>query len=972
MSSFAAMSAPALFGFALFLSSALLFWVQPMVGRTLLPHLGGSPVAWSACLVYFQTTLLAGYVYAGLLHRFRGLRWQPVLHLLLMSVAIILCFAGVFGDRMLLELAPRLTDLENWPIVSTLCLLVVVIGVPFFALAAVTPLVQRWFAQTEHPKASDPYYLFVASNLGGLMALVIYPLMIEPFAPLAAQWLSWKLAVTALGVLLLMTALAAWRSPRNPEFEPAPPPSDPEAPVVPRLIGRGPATVGRRFYWLFASALPVGLLMGVTDFLTLEVAPTPILWMLPLALYLLAFSQAFARFSPIVEGNLATRLSLQILLGVTLTFVVGLLVIVLTNVNQARQQDEVAIMFVWCWFFIMLMLTPFSWIWFLQPLSVIALVFVQGNLTRSPGLHPGLMLVYLGSFYLTVRLCVGMLANDRPAAPALTTYYAWIGLGGLVGGLFQLVVAPLIFRRAYLEYSLLAALACTLRAAWVPHGFSDWLLCLALFARKKDDAPSPWPGRIARGFDVGIAVLAAVYIGCVLLLRYQLQFVNSIFADIPLMLALAAALTLIVRPLRSGLALTAVVALCWIGQDSQRSDTKTIVQQRTSFGLLRVDERVQEIRPINDPAGAPQPRRFTERSVMHSTTNHGMCIVDPPELLRYPTTYYHRKGPVGLVMHNMQWVKPQRERFPPWQAADWFIKDRDNARDDFRMAASLVGMMAMPTGASMTPLDPVVTNQPYAMVGLGTGTLFTYARPYQWVDAYELDPAVIALSTQTPAGEKTPVFHYYQSARQRGVQASIIPGDARRSLRKSGREGFYHVIFVDAFNSDAVPSHLCTVEAMELYFDKLAPDGVVCFHASNRHVDLGSVLFQTARRLNLQSINLRINTQNRDDPALFASEWVVIGRNAAALERWTKDEAFAWHEIVRAPPNNRDGQVRFSPRLAWTDQKTSVLTAVRPSAGWSLLIYGMLVVILIFGIVLGLIEIGVAMMPRSMARPVRK
>src|ERR1051325_1350110 len=207
MSSFAVMWAPIVFGFALFLGSGLLFMVQPMIGKSLLPHLGGTPLAWNVCLVFFQATLLAGYIYADLLHCFRGMRWQPWMQLLLMALAILLCFAGVFGDDMLNNLLPRLTSVEDWPIVSTLAVLVVTIGLPFFALAAVSPLVQRWFAHLDHPKASDPYFLFVASNLGGLTALVVYISVIEPNAPLSAQWLSWKLAATALGLTLFLTAL---------------------------------------------------------------------------------------------------------------------------------------------------------------------------------------------------------------------------------------------------------------------------------------------------------------------------------------------------------------------------------------------------------------------------------------------------------------------------------------------------------------------------------------------------------------------------------------------------------------------------------------------------------------------------------------------------------------------------------------------------------------------------------------------
>src|ERR1019366_1222416 len=131
---------------------------------------------------------------------------------------------------------------------------------------------------------------------------------------------------------------------------------------------------------------------------------------------------------------------------------------------------------------------------------------------------------------------------------------------------------------------------------------------------------------------------------------------------------------------------------------------------------------------------------------------------------------------------------------PANQNADFWIRQNpDNAKGDARLAVSLIGMAG--------PFEQLVatwSQPPIAIVGLGTGSLYTYARPYQWADAYVLDPAIIALSTQDP-----PVFHYFQSAQKRGVNGKIIPGDARRSLARSERDGFYHVLFVDAFNSDA-------------------------------------------------------------------------------------------------------------------------------------------------------------------------
>src|SRR5262249_28043396 len=153
-----------------------------------------------------------GCVHADLLHRFRGLRWQPWVHLLLMTLAVTLCFVGLFGDEVLEQIAPRLTSMDAWPILTTVCLLIVTMALPLMALSALPPLLQRWFAHLDHPKSSDPYFLLTASSLGGLAALVIYALLIEPFTPLYAQWLSWKLAATAVAVMVFLTALCAWRS----------------------------------------------------------------------------------------------------------------------------------------------------------------------------------------------------------------------------------------------------------------------------------------------------------------------------------------------------------------------------------------------------------------------------------------------------------------------------------------------------------------------------------------------------------------------------------------------------------------------------------------------------------------------------------------------------------------------------------------------------------------------------------------
>lgn len=988
MSSVAAMWSPVLFGGALFLSSGLLFLIQPMVGRTLLPHLGGNALAWNACLVFFQATLLAGYVYAALLHRFRGLRWQPWVHLLLLGGAIFFSFAGLFGDQLLKDLSPRFTGLDTSPVFSTLCLLVIAVGVPTFALAAVGPLVQRWFAHLDHPRASDPYFLFVASNLGAQAALVIYPAFIETNAPMVAQWLSWKLAATALGVLLFLVAFCAWRSPRNVEMEPPTKADDPNAPAVPKLIGRGPATTRRGLFWMAAAALPVGLMMAMTDYLTLDVAPAPMLWGLPFALYLLAFSQSFARYTPLAHGGNAFRWILQIMIGL---FLAGGLFIITTIVvvDAGRERDEGVLAVFLVIGFMLLWLTPLSWYAVIQPMSVLLVVLDQANLFPLRALTVAPLGLYLICFYSSARLCLGRLAEDRPAATSQTTYFVWIGLGGVCGGLFQLLIAPHLFERGYLEFSLLAALATLLRPAWFAHGLTDWAAA-RIFLTKPDapkEAPSPARARLAVACDLAFALGLAVIAGIVFAwLRTSVRSPHVgargfgvLFLDFPLVLVLFLTAVLYARPLRFGLALLAVVLLSVLGNRGSSGDGTLLVQQRTPWGVVRVSERVKD--NLDGNADDPEPiRRYTERTLQHGNILHGGSITEPPELRRYPTGYYHESNPVGRVMLSTAWFTPLIEN-----QRDWRQNHRQFAANDARIAASIVAMGTVPLGVAPFPMEPIMTiwsEPPYAIVGLGAGALYAYAHPFQWVDAYEIDPAMVALSGPSladvrPAGPGhgaatrvipfspdlasriksggPPIFHYILEAQERGVQGEILLGDARRSLTRPGREGFYQMIFIDAFNSQAIPTHLLTEEALVIYFQKLAPDGVLCIHTSNRHIDLPQVLQRMAQRLDIAARGMRVMTPEPRGaaPGFIASDWVVIARNPMALDPWVRRGGLDRIEFLGP---GRGMFQRPLPFVMWNDDHANTTSLLRRDLAWTSLLYGLLGWSLVFGVVQGIIE----------------
>jgi hypothetical protein len=194
-----------LFGVTLFVAAFLLFLVQPLFARLALPLLGGTPAVWNICVVFFQAALLAGYAYAHLGPAYLGVRRQALFHLLLLALPLLVLPIAIPAGW------PHPSTLH--PALWLLGLLLAAVGLPFFVVAATAPLLQRWFAATGHPSAADPYFLYAASNLGSMLALLSYPVLVEPLLPLAEQSHFWTIGYGLLVVLLFACALALWRSP---------------------------------------------------------------------------------------------------------------------------------------------------------------------------------------------------------------------------------------------------------------------------------------------------------------------------------------------------------------------------------------------------------------------------------------------------------------------------------------------------------------------------------------------------------------------------------------------------------------------------------------------------------------------------------------------------------------------------------------------------------------------------------------
>ncbi|HZR90694.1 MAG TPA: fused MFS/spermidine synthase [Bradyrhizobium sp.] len=370
---------------AIFLSALLLFSVQPLFTKMVLPRLGGSPAVWSVAMVFFQALLLAGYAYAHLLMQIRNRVIPVAIHILLLLVAMAglpLSIASGWGD-------PPTSGYAVW----LLGLFAVSIGLPFFALAANNPLLQAWFVRTGHPAGPDPYFLYASSNIGSFLALLSYPVLLEPMFTLHTQDVMWTWGYGLLIVLIAACGVLLLRSPALAEAD-----------MQTEETTEPPPAWALRARWIFLAAVPSGLLIAVTAHISTDVAAAPLLWVLPLSLYLLTWVLVF----------------------------------------QSRP------------------LLPHKWMLMIQPLAIAGVVILL-----AVGGEQNLLLTLGGHqlcFFLIAMACHGELARTRPAAKYLTGFYVALSFGGMLGGLFAGLIAPFTFSWIA-EYPILLALAALCRPA---------------------------------------------------------------------------------------------------------------------------------------------------------------------------------------------------------------------------------------------------------------------------------------------------------------------------------------------------------------------------------------------------------------------------------------------------------------------------------------------------------------------------
>ena len=740
----------------IFLSAFLLFLVQPMMAKMILPMLGGTPAVWNTCMLFYQATLLAGYGYVHLLNSRVAPQRQLLVHLILLAVPILLLPIGLPSGW-----TPP--DDSN-PVLWVLLLLTVAIGLPFFVLSTTAPLLQKWFSWTDHPSAHDPYFLYAASNAGSMLALLGYPLAIEPWLPLRGTARLTQTALWSFGYLVLVALIAvcAWliRRGHSAATMASSPGPDHQAPLSPVATG----TIAR---WVALAFVPSSLLLGATTHITLNVAAIPLLWVIPLALYLLSFIIVFAKWPAAQHRRMI----------ILLPFVLLLLAYDLMPVGLSF---------------------PY-WVQLVMPLCGLSVV---------------------------AMVCHGELARTRPPTDRLTLFYLLMSIGGALGGLFNAIVAPLLFNDIY-EYAIV-------------------LVCAALLIPRLDPADplmmSRWsPYRWATGngrkeawrWVMGIAVATGVLIGLVSTRKDLPDVVDTFCVVAPFLLCYAA----VGRPARFGTSLGVVLLVSHVV--SGWFSNPVLYQTRTFFGVLKVEHN----------------RTDNTRKLVHGTINHGVQRVEP-EFRRASVSYFHPTGPYGQIF------------------------------------AAFSGPLAKPR---------------IAVTGLGIAALANYTESGQALTYYEIDPEVVTIA-QNPA-----LFSYYDDTKARGIDLRVVVGDARLKMEQAA-DGGYDMIILDAFTSDAIPVHLLTREAMEMYLRKLAPDGLLVVHISNRYLALEPVLGNLEQALGLVALK-QFDFAN-GVPYKSGADMVVMARRKEALGPLANDAR--WTPLKRVPSVG-----------IWSDDYSNVLSIYR-------------------------------------------
>ena len=766
------------FSLTLLVSSFLLFLVQPMIGRMLLPSLGGTPAVWNACVLFFQAILLGGYAWAHYGPPKLGVRNHLLVHLVLLAGVCFLLPMQLVEDWAV--------PVDGNPLGWLIGQLVLCVGLPFFVISSSAPLLQRWFGLLGDDGDSEPWFLYAISNTGSLVALISYPFLFERYMGLTDQGWFWAFGFMLLAILFVVCGYVTLKLAPDELLARTQLNEDclSEACLGEDRLDEvaGPLSWSQRVKYIILAAIPSSLMLGVTTVVSTDVGSFPLMWSIPLALYLLTFVFVFAKRT----------------------------------------------------------LIPHRWLTYVMPLLLLLMPLIA---LIDPGRNPiQLIALHFGVFFIVAMVCHGELSRLRPPVSQLTEFYLMMSIGGVVGGAFNTLLAPVAFNEI-LEYPLMLIAACwVLPRRGTAQPVSDHL--------QENKLGRSWS---LKGIVSQIGVQPFLVAAC---LGIAWMIVSSMevptLARIALGFGIPAVVcyTIIESPKRFAICYTCLALAC----PGLMSIREVITKERGFFG-------VNEVALIEDG-------EF--RILINGQTIHGKQRTDQttnPD----PLSYYHNQGPIGDVFEFYGSQQTQVAAVglgvgslaaycQPSQTFDFFEIDPvvcKIAQDEryFNYLSSAQGKINLILGDARIQLDSIRSSM---------------------------------LSSPSSKSPFSPVS--FSSAKKEKLVSPSTGSD-------DSRDSYYDLMIMDAFGSDAVPLHLMTVEAVKLYLELLDEDGLLVFHVSSKFIDFAPLGAGITEHFGLSSA-IKVDLPSAEQQKLGRNPciYMVMSRDGSLVNKFL-DSGRGWRKI---------------------------------------------------------------------------
>ncbi|MFN9541374.1 MAG: spermidine synthase [Planctomycetota bacterium] len=813
-----------LFALTIFTSAFLLFQVQPLIARFILPWFGGAPAVWTTCMLFFQIVLLLGYLYADLVTRWLRPRTQINLHSVLAGLALLLL---------------PITPAEAWkptgdesPTLRILLLLLAAIGLPYFLLSTTGPLVQAWFART-YPGRS-PYRLFALSNLGSLLALLSYPLVFEPLLATRSQSAVWGYGFFGFVALVVATGWYSIGARGNSLLEP--PSVDPSEQAELRMNSSGGPSFFSLNCWILLSTIPSVLLLATTNQICQEVAVVPFLWILPLSLYLISFIICFDKphwYSRTLFGTLLIASSVSVIWclvrygGGELFMTLGSFLLMLFSACMTCHGELVR-------------QRPAP-----QHLTIYYLMISIGGALGgmfvalwAPLLFKGFFELHWAMFAAAGASLLAMAFNGGSRELVRIAFLSSVAL--LIGSCFALLDED---NAKYFSRSFVWRNSC-LAAFWILTaillGWNDQWRAYQAARLGQPSSPAGPPLNVPWLIAIVLVLMVISSVFWLFPIVATELWRESSLVYFVILIAFASAFKVrfgigkswpqLVAGLFAVLATTAIGMLLY--QHAHRPEPSLIEVRRDFYGLLKVKEGPSFARV----AGEVEDEGMI-RELVNGRTLHGTQFTRPDLRLRI-TSYYGEGSGVGLAI----------------------------SRHPKRVANERLHI---------------------GVVGLGVGTLAAWTRTIDKITFYEINPECVAIAeTQfyflsDSLGEKAVILGDARIQMERQVEELKAREQAARETGADFTPGLYDVLVIDAFSSDAIPRHLLTAESFHIYRQLVRPDGILAVHVSNQHLDLRPITLSLAEGEHWPARIVEDSPDENSRPGVWqtSSTWIPITDN---------------------------------------------------------------------------------------------